>query len=107
MGIKSWLEKDDIEIYSTHKEGKSVVVKILSKNVYIDKLDDMVYNYNNTYRSTIKTKPVDVKPSIYTESSKETINKDTKFKIDDIVRIPKYKTFLQKAMFQISLKKYF
>ena len=30
----------------------------ISKNVYIDKLDDIVHKYNNTYNSTIKTKPV-------------------------------------------------
>ena len=51
-------------------------------------------------------KLVDVKPSTYIESSKEINNKDPKFKIDDIVRISKYKTFLQKAMFQIGLRKF-
>ena len=44
---------------------------LISKNVYIDKLDDIVNKYNNTYHSTIKMKPVDVKPSTYIESSKE------------------------------------
>ena len=34
---------------------------LISKNVYIDKLDDMVYTYNNTYHSTFEMKPVDVK----------------------------------------------
>ena len=33
----------------------------VSKNIYIDKLDDVVNKYNNTYQSTIKMKPVDVK----------------------------------------------
>ena len=42
----------------------------ISKNVYIDKLDDIVNKYNNTYHSTIKTKPVDVTPSSYIDSSK-------------------------------------
>ena len=42
----------------------------LQKNVYIDKLDDIVNKYNKTYHSTIKTKPVDVKPSTYIDSSK-------------------------------------
>ena len=40
---------------------------LISKNVYNDQLDDIVNKYNNTYHSTIKTKPVDVKPSTYTE----------------------------------------
>ena len=43
----------------------------ISKNVYIDKLDDIVNKYNNTYHSTIKMKPVDVKSSTYIDSSKE------------------------------------
>ena len=73
--VKSWLEKNDVEIYSTHNEGKSVVaerfIRILknqiykdmtsiSKNVYIEKLHDIVNEYN-TYHRTIKMKPVDVK----------------------------------------------
>ena len=99
--MKSWLEKDDIEMYSTHNEGKSAVagrfIRILkdkiykyttsvSKNVYIDKLDDIVNKYNNTYHSTIKMKPVNVKPSTYIESSKEISYQDPKFKISDIVK---------------------
>ena len=57
------------------------------KNVYIDKLDDIVNKYNNTCHSTIKMKPVDVKSSTYINSSKEINDKDPKFKIGDIVRI--------------------
>ena len=41
------------------------------KNVYIDKLDDIVNKYKNTYHRTIKIKHVDVKPSTYIDSSKE------------------------------------
>ena len=63
-------------MYSIHNEGKSVVAErfirtlknkiykymtAISKNVYIDKLDDIVNEYNNTCRGTIKMKPVDVK----------------------------------------------
>ena len=43
----------------------------ISKNVYLDKSDDIVKKYNNTYHSTIKMKPVDIKPSTYIDSSKE------------------------------------
>ena len=71
-------------MYSTHNEGESVVVEkfittlknkiykymtSVSKNVYIDKLDDLVNKYNNVYYSTIKMKPVDVKSNIYINSS--------------------------------------
>ena len=106
---------------STHNEGKFVVaerfIKSLknkiyrymtskSKNVYIDKLYDIVNKYNNTYHSTIKNKPVDVKPGIYIESSKESSNyQDPKFKIGHSVRISKYKNIFAMAMFQIGLKK--
>ena len=72
-------------MYSTYNEEKSVIaeriirtlknkidtyITLVSKNVYIDKLDDTVNKYNNTYRSTVKMKPVDVKSSICINSSK-------------------------------------
>ena len=92
-------------MYSIHDEGKSVVAEraktlkkrtSVSKNVYIDKLDDILNKYNNTYHSTIKMKPVDVKSNTYIDSSKEINDKDPKFKVGDIVRISKYNIFLQK-----------
>ena len=56
-----------------------------------DKLDDIVNKYNATYHSTIKMKPVDVKLSTYIDSSKEINNKDPKFNVGGIERIPKHK----------------
>ena len=53
----------------------------ISKNVYIDKYDDIVNKYNNTYHSTIKMKPADVKSSTYIDPSKEMNDIDPKFKI--------------------------
>ena len=73
----------------------------MSKNMYIDKLDDIVNKYNNTYDSTIKMNPVDVKSSTYIDSSKEINIKDPIFNIGDIVRISKYKSIFAKALFQI------
>ena len=78
----------------------------ISKTVYIDKVDDIVNKYNNTYHSTIKMKPVDVKSSTYIEPGKEINDGDSKFKIGDIVRILKYKKKLQKSIFQIGLRKF-
>ena len=110
--IKSWLENNHIEMYSTHNEGKSVVAErfirtfknridkymtLTSKNVLIHKLDDIVNKYNNTYHSTIKMKPVDVKSNTYIDSSKEINDKNPKFKIGDNVRISKYPNIFPKG----------
>ena len=77
----------------------------VSRNVYIDKLDDIVNEYNNTYHSTIKMKPFDVKSSTYFDSSREINDKDSKFKIDDIVSISTLKVLLLKITLQSGLKK--
>ena len=63
----------------------------ISKNVYINKLDDIVNEYNNTYHRTIKMKPVDVKDNTYIDFKKEVNDKDPKFKVGDHVRISQYK----------------
>ena len=69
----------------------------ISKNVYIDKLDDIVNEYNNTYHRTIKMKPVDVKDNTYIDFKKEVNDKDPKFKVGDQVRILKYKDVFAKG----------
>ena len=66
------------------------------KNVYIDKLDDIVCEYNNTY-STIKMKPIDVKDNTYVDSKKEVNDKDPKFRVGDHVTISKYKNIFAKG----------
>ena len=63
----------------------------VSKNVYIDKLDNIVHKYNHTYHSTIKMKPVDVKSSTSIDFDKKNSKEDAKFKVADHVRISKYK----------------
>ena len=63
----------------------------IPKILYIDKLDDLVNKYNNTYHSIIKMKPVDVKLNTYIDSNKGINNTDRKLRIGDIVRISKYK----------------
>ena len=69
----------------------------ISKNVYIDKLDNVVDEYNNTYHTTIKMKPIDVKDNTYINASKEINIKDPKFKVGDHVRISKYKNIFAKG----------
>ena len=64
--------------------------------MYIDNIDDIVSEYNNTYHRTTKMKPVDVKDNTYIDFEKEVNNKDPKFKVGDRVRISKYKNIFTK-----------
>ena len=57
----------------------------ISKNVYIDKLDDIFNNYNDTYHRTIKMKPADVKSRKYTDFDVENTDEDSKFYVEDYV----------------------
>ena len=99
-------------MYSTHNEGKSVVAErfirtlrnkiykymtSISKNVYVDKLDDIVNEYNNTSHRTIKMKPTDVKNNAYINIDKEVIDKDHEFQVGDHVRILRYKYIFAKG----------
>ena len=65
--------------------------------MYIDKLGDIVNQYNNTYHRTIKMKPVDVGDNTYIDFKKEVDDKDPKFKVDDNVRISKYTNIFAKG----------
>ena len=69
----------------------------ISKEVYIDKLDDIVNKYNNKYHSTIKMKPVDIKSNTYIDSNKEINDQHPKFKIVDTLIISKYKNIFAKG----------
>ena len=94
--MKSWLEKNGIETYSTHNERKCVITErfirtlknkiykymtSVSKNIYIDKLHNIVNKYNNTFHSTIKMKPVDVKSNTYIGYSEKLIIKTQNLKL--------------------------
>ena len=110
--FKKWLSDNDIIMYSTYNEGKSVVaerfIRILKnklykhmtatgKNIYYDVLDDVVDKYNNTKHSTIKMKPIDVKDNnkrVYIDEHNE---KDSRFKVGDRVRISKFKNIFAKG----------
>ena len=108
-------------MYSTHNEGKSVVAErfirrlkskiykymtSISKNVYIDKLDDIVYEYNNTYRTTIKMKPIDLKDNTYINTSKKLIIKILNLKLVIVSEYQNTKKFLLKGICLIGVKKY-
>ena len=65
--------------------------------MYINKIDDIVKEYNNKYHTSIKMKPVDVTDNTYTDFKKEVNDKDPKFKVGDYVRISKYKNTFAKG----------
>ena len=117
--FKKWLQ--DIVMYSTNKEGKSVVAErfirtlkskiykymtSISKNVYIDKLNAIVNKYNNTYHTTIKMKPIDVKDNTYINTNKEINYKDPKLKLVIMLEFQSIKTFLLKGICLIGVKKF-
>ena len=107
-------------MYSTTNEGKSVVAErfiwtiknkiykhmtSISKNVYIDKLDDIVNEYHNTKHRAIKMEAIDVKDNTYIDFGKEVNDNDPIFKVGDHMRYRNIKTFLLQAILQIGLKK--
>ena len=110
--FEKWLSDNDINMYSTYNEGKSVVAErfirtlknrlykhmtATGKNVYYDVLDDVVNKYNNTKHSTIKMKPIDVGDNnkrVYIDEYNE---KDSRFKVGDRVRISRYKNIFAKG----------
>ena len=111
--FKKFLKENDIEMYSTFNEGKSVVAErfiktlknkiykhmtTIGENVYFNDLDDIVKKYNNnTVHSSIKMKPKDVTDDSFVEYSEETNKKSPKFKVGDNVRISKYKHIFAKG----------
>ena len=109
--FKKWLSDNDIIMYSTYNEGKSVVAErfirtlknklykhmtTTGKNIYYELLDDAVNKYNNTKHNTIKMKPTDVKNNIrvYIDEHNE---KDSRFKVGDRVRISRFKNIFAKG----------
>ena len=110
--FKDFLKINNIEIYSTYNEGKSVVAErfirtlknrifkhraAVSKNVYFDALDDIVNKYNNTIPRTKKLKPIDVTSDSYAEDNEDSNETNPNFKVGDHVRISKYKNIFAKG----------
>ena len=120
--FKKWLKDNNIEMHSTNNEGKSVVAErfirtlknkiykymtSILKSVYIDKLDDIVNEYNNTHHRTIKMKPIDVKDNTYIDFGKEVNDNEPKFKVSDHVRVSKYKNIFAKGYTPNRSEKFF
>ena len=67
------------------------------KNLFINKLDEILNKYNKTYHRTINMKPVDEKPSMYIDFIKENNKEGSKFKVGDNVKVSKYKSSFLKG----------
>ena len=65
--------------------------------MYINKLDNIVNEYNNKYHRAIKMKPVDITDNTYIDSIKKVNDKDPNFKAGDHVRISKHKNIFAKG----------
>ena len=120
--FKRFLKIDDSEMYSTYKEGKSVVAErfirswktrflstwqLLQKNIYFDVLDDIVNKYNNTGHRTIKVKPIGVTSDSYAECNEDSNVTKPKVKTGNHVRISKYKNIFAKEYTQTWSEKVF
>ena len=118
--FKKWLSDNNIIMYSTYNEGKSVVAErfirtlknklykhmtATGKNVYYDVLDDIINKYNNTKHGTIKMKLIDVKNNkrVYIDehnekdTTKSSSSERSRFKVGDRVRISKFKNIFAKG----------
>ena len=112
QSFKDFMKINNIEMYSTFNEGKSVVAErflrtlknkifkhmtAISKNVYVDVLNDIVNKYNNAVHKTIKMKTINVTDDSFVEYNEESNQKDPKFKVGNLVRISKYENIFAKG----------
>ena len=114
--FQKFLKINNIEMYSTYNEGKSVVAErfittlknkifkhmtTFSKIVYFDVLDDIVNRYNNTVHRTIKMKPINVTSDSFAEYNEDSNVNKAKFKVGDRASISEYKNIFAKGYTQI------
>ena len=113
--FKRFLKINNIEMYSTYNERKSVAAErfirmlknkifkhmtAISKNVYFDVLATIVDKYNTTVHKTIKMKLIDVTSDSYAEYNEDSNKNEPKFRVGDHVRISKYKKIFAKRYTQ-------
>ena len=110
--FKDLLKINNIEMYSTCNERKSVVAEGFIRTLrnkmfkhmtaflkisFFDALDNIVNKYNNAVHRTIKTKPIGVTTNSYPEYNEDSSKNDSKFKVSDYVRISKDKNIFAKG----------
>ena len=117
--FQSFLKEHNVIWFTTDSEFKASIVERFNRTLktkmwkyftqfgtrkWIDIVDDLVYNYNNTYHTSIKMMPIEgskkenetqVYKNLYTNEVKT--NKVNKFKVGDKVRISKYKSVFEKG----------
>ena len=118
--FKRFLKINNIEMYSTYNEGKSVATErfikalknkiftqmaAISKNVYFDVLDDIVNKYNKTVHRSFKIKPIEVTSDSYAEYNEGSKEKNPKFKVGGHVRISKYRSTFAKDTLKVGQRK--
>ena len=109
--FKDFLKTNNIKMYSSYNEEKSVVAErfirtlknkifkhmaAIPKNVFFDLLVDIVNKYNNAVHRTIKIKPIDIADDSYAQYNKDFNKNDPNFKVGDHVRISKHKNIFVK-----------
>ena len=119
--FKRFLKINNIEMYSTYNEGKSVVAErfirtlknkifkhmtAISKIVCFDMLDDIVNKYKNTVHRTIKMKSIDVTDDSYAEYNEDLTKKILNLKLVTMLGFQNTKTFLLKGTLKIGRKKF-
>ena len=119
--FKDFSKINNIEMYSTYNEGKSVVAErfirtlknkifkhmaAISRSVYFDVSDDIVNKCNNTVHKTIKMKPIDVTLDSYAEYNKDSNKKILNLKLVIMLEFQNTETFLLKDILQIGQKKF-
>ena len=110
--MKPWLQSNDIKIYSTRNEQKSVVAErftrtvknkiyksmtSISKKMYNGEINDIVDEYKNTYHRAIKTNAIGINLSTYIDLETEKNDKYPIFEVSDHVRISRYKNIFPKG----------
>ena len=119
--MQEWLDNNDILMYSTHNEGKSVIaerfIKTLKSKIYkkmtannnksyLPYWNKLVDLYNNTYHHFINKRPINADYSAFTENI-ETSPKAPKFKVNDRVRITTHKNIFSKGYTENSSREIF
>ena len=119
--LKDFLKINNIEMYSTCIEKKSVVAErfirtlrnkifkhmtAIEQNIYFDVLHDIVNKYNNTVHRTIKMKPIDVTNDYHAEYDEHPNKKILNLKLVIMLEFQNIKIFLLKDILQIGQKNF-